>query len=216
MPPKAETMPGGAKLKKAPAKKRPCKYGARVNGLCPKKPKAPPKPKKPCKYGPRDADGYCPKKPREGAIEFDKETKTVTVVTKSSPKATPKKTPIQEAIRTNVERELAKEFKKSTTQIRVEIQKALKRPETKAAGLAFLKKLGKVAAPLAVVLGAIQVGKWGTEQTENKAVQEMRRDAETRLKRPFTAQEWKMLEPQYRSWIRRKVYESWRANPFTK
>jgi hypothetical protein len=53
--------------------KRPCKYGARVDGKCPKKPKsgsagasAPSgaRSKPPCKYGPRTADGKCPKKPR--------------------------------------------------------------------------------------------------------------------------------------------------------
>jgi len=45
--------------------KKPCKYGPRdADGYCPKKPKAAKKAtkKKPCKYGPRDSDGYCPKK----------------------------------------------------------------------------------------------------------------------------------------------------------
>lgn len=70
--PKATTMPGGAPLASASSKKRPCKYGARVNGLCPKKPKATrssgsSRSKPPCKYGPRGADGYCPKKPKAAA-----------------------------------------------------------------------------------------------------------------------------------------------------
>lgn len=70
--PKATTMPGGAPLRSS--SKRPCKYGPRVDGLCPKKPKATKaaKPassrsKPPCKYGPRGADGYCPKKPKAAA-----------------------------------------------------------------------------------------------------------------------------------------------------
>lgn len=214
-------MPGGAKLKKPRAKKAkpPCKFGARVGPkqLCPKKPKAAKKPKKPCKYGPREGPKQlCPKPPRVGDFGIDPETKEITIVTKSSPQAKAKKTPVTEAIRTNVERELAKEFKKSTNQIRTEIAKAVKKPETKALAIAWLKKLGKVAAPLAGVLGAIQIAQWGTKQTEDKAIQKMRVDAEALTRRRFTTQEWTLLEPQYRSWVRRKIYESYRANPFTK
>lgn len=46
--------------------KRACKYGPRdADGFCPKKPAGArsAKGKPPCKYGPRDANGYCPKKP---------------------------------------------------------------------------------------------------------------------------------------------------------
>lgn len=59
--------------------KRPCKYGARIDGKCPPKPRlsaststrsttpsrsSTKAPKPPCKYGPRTASGLCPKKPR--------------------------------------------------------------------------------------------------------------------------------------------------------
>lgn len=69
-------MPGGAPLKKPRrASTRPCKYGPRVDGRCPKKPRAASSAstngapsrsssKRPCKYGPRGTDGLCPKKPR--------------------------------------------------------------------------------------------------------------------------------------------------------
>lgn len=58
------TFPGGAKpgagSARSPAKARSKKR--KGSGGPPRKAKA----KKPCKYGPRDADGYCPKKPRRG------------------------------------------------------------------------------------------------------------------------------------------------------
>lgn len=61
-------LPGGAPIRKK-ASKKPCKYGERdAEGFCPKKPKGPARAKKskaPCKYGPRDADGFCPKKPKK-------------------------------------------------------------------------------------------------------------------------------------------------------
>jgi len=57
---------------KRKASKRACKYGARVNGLCPKKPKSgsSKKGKKPCKYG-RGSDGYCKKKPSAARESYD-------------------------------------------------------------------------------------------------------------------------------------------------
>jgi len=62
-----KTFPGGAKpgagSSRSPAKPRSKKK--KGSSGPPRKAKA----KKPCKYGPRDADGYCPKKPRRGGGE---------------------------------------------------------------------------------------------------------------------------------------------------
>lgn len=65
-----QALPGGAPVQKQ--SKRACKYGPRVDGLCPKRPSSSRgssatrsltgRSKPPCKYGPRGADGYCPKK----------------------------------------------------------------------------------------------------------------------------------------------------------
>lgn len=55
-------LAGGGKKRRTPRSKAPGVKAARA----PRPPKAPraKKPKPPCKYGPRDARGYCPKKPR--------------------------------------------------------------------------------------------------------------------------------------------------------
>jgi len=84
--PPADSLPGGAPIKKRPSSKRPCKYGPRdADGYCPKKPKASSskatttaRKKPPCKYGPRDADGYCPKKQTKSARQAENIVKAVT------------------------------------------------------------------------------------------------------------------------------------------
>jgi len=65
----------------APKPPRPCKYGARVEGYCPKKPPSASRAtsgrsKPPCKYGPRDADGYCPKKNSLGSTAVRRRAET--------------------------------------------------------------------------------------------------------------------------------------------
>jgi len=66
----------------APKPKRPCKYGARVDGYCPKKPPSASRQTtvrrsaRPCKYGPRDADGYCPKKNSLGSTAVRRRAET--------------------------------------------------------------------------------------------------------------------------------------------
>lgn len=68
------TIPGLKKKKKAKKKKAPKQKKARKK-----------KGKKPCKYGPRDADGYCPKKPSRNPFADDASEEA------PAPKARPKK-----------------------------------------------------------------------------------------------------------------------------
>jgi hypothetical protein len=119
--PVAETLPGGAPVKKKTASKRPCKYGPRdADGYCPKKPKATRSSsttktasKRPCKYGPRDADGRCPKKQTQSQRRAENVVKAVT----GSPER-----------KAQARRDIAKDVKKSTAKAaEIAIQKPIER-----------------------------------------------------------------------------------------
>lgn len=103
---------------------------------------------------------------------------------------------------------LAKEAVKSVTkEVQHQIAKSVKSkaPQLKkvaaAAGAPALAMAKKVI-PAAAAVGAIYAG---TKAGLNSAVAKMRADAERRLRRAFTPQEWSMLKPQYEAHVAREA-----------
>lgn len=163
-------MPGGAPMPGA-KKKRPCKYGPRVDGRCPKAPRAttqrassagtsPPKAKRPCKYGPRGPDGYCPKKPSARA---------------AAAAATPKgilDRPIPQGTTASGRKRAPTTIRKEATRVAetavtATVNEAAKRtyqayradPERfKGQARELIAALGRAAVPVAIIIGAIKTG----------------------------------------------------------
>lgn len=169
--PKAETMPGGAPLRKK--SKRPCKYGARTEeGTCPKKPRSSTgssstssssaAKKKPCKYGDR-VDGKCPKKPKapkSARTPRVKELKSVSGAAEQagevlrSKKATREQK--HEAVRVLGTAVAGEATKKVGEHIAREAKKAARTPAGRAAAKKALTKAAAVAGvvPTAAAIGA--------------------------------------------------------------
>lgn len=180
-------MPGGAPLKAS--SKRPCKYGPRVGGLCPKKPKSSStssknasgsksKPRAACKYGPR-VNGLCPKKPKAPAKEKVRKYATVqnaareAVRVSRSGKATTSQK--REAVRqvaiaggTEIAKGIAREGKAEVKkQLRTKAGKELVAKAT-AVGLGVAKAVGRASVPVAVATGAIVLAARGIESSKRK------------------------------------------------
>lgn len=148
-------MPGGAPLRTTSSSKRPCKYGPRVEGLCPKKPKSSAakasssgsasKKKAPCKYGPRTADGLCPKKPKAAPKGPSvKKLKSVSgaanqagQVLRSDKATTQQKT---EAVKVLGAAVAAESGKKVVEHIAKEARKQIAKPSTRKAAVNLAKK----------------------------------------------------------------------------
>lgn len=186
--PQATTMPGGAPLApKRSSRARPCKYGARVDGRCPPKPRATrtraPKAKPPCKYGPRGSDGYCPKKPKVARAPNEKASPRVRdyesvqraaqqagEVLRSKKATKEQKHEAVKVLGTAVASEVAK---KTAEHIGKEARKALGNKETQAA----LKSAAVKAAPLAaaaVRTGLVGLGIYATLALGGRALTSQR------------------------------------------
>lgn len=175
-----------------------------------------PREKPPCKYGPRDADGYCPKKPK--ATKATKPEEKKGLLDKPIPQgytATGKK-----RAPTTVRKEAKKVLEKAVTETATEAAKRTyaaykKDPERfKGAAAELIATMTKWGFLGAVIAGTIAVGlKVGTGAREERDAEAERRafDALTRVKSDLIKRgQWKqeyasMLIPQYREFFRTQL-----------
>lgn len=228
--PPAETMPGGAPLKKPRASsKRPCKYGPRVDGLCPKKPRAgsssrtsagrsPSSRKKaPCKYGPRDADGRCPKKPK--APRAVRQYRTASAAGRQAGEVLRSKEATREqkkeAVKVLGTAVAVESGKKVTQQVAREAKKQLRTPAGKALVKRATRTLGTVAkkvggaTAIGAVIGAAAVGIDKSKRREAKKAAQRELAATKKRLAPqrLTAQQEAELLRQYEEhFYRQPVY----------
>lgn len=231
--PPAETMPGGAPLKKPRASsKRPCKYGPRVDGLCPKKPRAgsssrtsaarstPSRKKPPCKYGPRDADGYCPKKPKAPPRQRKvREYRTASAAGRQAGEVLRSKTATREqkkeAVKVLGTAVAVESGKKVTQQVAREARKQLRTPAGKRLVKRATQTLGTVAkkvggaTAIGAVIGAAAVGIDKSKRREAKKAAQRELAATKKRLAPqrLTAQQEAELLRQYEEhFYRQPVY----------
>lgn len=175
-------MPGGAPLRKPRAKKP----------RAPKKPRA----KKPCKYGPRDADGYCPKKPRR---EYSGNERIDAVLG----------APVKQRGRRSktVGQHLAEAGEKTAKKAADEAARKLadKFQESPQEGLKAMKKIAT-----ALVIPAIVAALWSYGSAKDKALanrfalRELTRTQKT-MKRPLSQVEMETLTRQYVDYVKQQI-----------
>ena len=162
-------MPGGAPLRSA-SSKRPCKYGARVDGKCPKKPKAASgtasarsgaPSKRPCKYGARTPDGKCPKAPKKAkAATTVKPLKSVAGASRQAGEVLRSREATSSQKREAVKVLGAAVAAESGKKIAESAYESAKKKAASKSGRAAIKKAVKQAAPIAatVVRGGVATG----------------------------------------------------------
>jgi hypothetical protein len=197
--PKRQAMPGGAPVA-APRKKKSTRARAKA-----------PKEKPPCKYGPRDADGYCPKKPA-GSTTRRKKT---TVSARTTDSAVRQAAEVISNPNATTSQKTAAIGKVAEVTITEAAKKTIKKNATPEK-IAKAKQAIKDALPAAIELAGSAVATAGAgelykrtrkavfQSPKLKAEHELRM-TETRLKRKLTAKE--------REVFRRQYIEFFTANP---
>lgn len=190
--PKRKAMPGGAPVA-APRKK---KSTSRARAKAPKE-------KPPCKYGPRDADGYCPKKPA-GSTTRRKKT---TVSARTTDSAVRQAAEVIANPNATTSQKTAAIGKVAEVTITEAAKKTIKQNATPEK-IAKAKQAIKDALPAAIELAGSAVATAGAgelyvrtrkavfQSPKLKAEHELRM-TETRLKRKLTAKEREVLRRQY-------------------
>jgi hypothetical protein len=192
--PKRQAMPGGAPVA-APRKKKSTSSSS----------KKAPKEKPPCKYGPRDADGYCPKKPAAGSTT--RRRKKTTVSARTTDSAVRQAAEVISNPNATTSQKTAAIGKVAEVTITEAAKKTIKRNATPEK-IAKAKQAIKDALPAAIELAGSAVATAGAgelykrtrkavfQSPKLKAEHELRM-TETRLKRKLTATEREVLRRQY-------------------
>ena len=222
-------MPGGAPLRSA-SSKRPCKYGARVDGKCPKKPKAASSgasarsggpSKRPCKYGARTPDGKCPKAPKKAkATPTVRDLKSVSGASRQAGEVLRSRTATSSQKREAVKVLGAAVAAESGKKIAESAYQTAKKKATSRAGQAAIKKAVKKAAPIAatVVRGGVATG--AVLYAGGKALSaNRRRECRAYAKAQLTATEKRLgkqkLSSEQRATLLRQYQEHCEKQPVT-
>jgi hypothetical protein len=180
-----------------------------------KKLKKAPRGKPPCKYGPRDADGYCPKKPKTAR---KKKTATEKKIDREISAATRR---AENAIVKGAQEGLSKTATEIAAAggIKAATKKALAKKIATGVGGATISVGGALAAAAAAgaasflattyILKKIKDAKERKAQAAFEAAQQFRKvhvDAAARLGRPLTAPEVKILSGEFKTRLKELGY----------
>lgn len=180
-----------------------------------KKPKRAARAKPPCKYGPRDADGYCPKKPKTAR---KKKTAAQKKIDREISSATRR---AENAIAKGAQEGLSKTATEIAAAggIKAATKKALAKKIATGVGTATVSVGGALAAAAAAgaasflattyILKKIRDAKERKEQAAFEAAQQFRKvhvDAAARLGRPLTAAEVKILSGEFKTRLKELGY----------
>jgi hypothetical protein len=198
--PKRQALPGGAPLKAAPRGRSRKKAAPRSKV---------PKPKPACKYGPRDADGYCPKKPKSARSTRANPTR---VTSKTTEGATEQAIKVLTNPRATTDQKTAAVSQVGTTILTDAARKTARKNAPK-----IIQAIKDVAPAVGIVAGTAVTLKVGgialsanrRREADRFAEQEIQK-TKKRLKQPLSPKDEVTLRQQYFDWFVRQPV----TNPF--